>query len=853
MTLTDVGTTPHRATTITFDVPEAVLVSDAWGYTRLGGEIAKPITQGKAVDDQHAPNVYYWPDRGYWTLRPIHVDVANIQEYIEFAHLVIPSGGFNLPTGWATIAGNTDISLWRQSSDLPGMIYNAAIAATGDPHIVKRIPAGTSWAQAVASGYYAPFAGDVVLDRCGESKSIYAEESGFFLRFKIPSISDTYPSYIWSFYFGQYCVSFRGSGKCDLYEFCKDKNNVNQWRKRTTFAYSDPSQIGGVAHTLAIWPHIGANGERNITFSNSELDAAGFVSGFANTDTSGTAPKQFTYTFSNALRNGDQDSSPGHVTKADIIRFDVRRDIKLQKQISTLGWAKDGFLLDVPSTMPPYLAGTETVTLTPYTSTPAATTIVGSMYDVKTGNTYRPGIDSQPQVRFDFHGDGTTTPILWGYNIFQGAVINNLAPGPFTVTNARPNAWEQISITGSDGDPSHASAHVRISDQTFAFPRLQNRGQLSAKISTTFKATDGTSQSAVIFRGQAIRPHAVKMGAGTSRAYPSQFWADLDISMLGMWRRLAKRVQGTVERSFANDAAAPRDPLNPGALVPWKVTDAMREVLKQCGFSNADINIPNLPYRLYTGKLNKAADDTILSESRFDQLLATWARNYLGGYLIWDENSNGGLGQWTVIFSPVADVSGNYTPVWNFTTFPTAGIAPHLPGRYTAGTSPVWSGASSYVIPPEFNRVTVICPTILTSSKDKIAILNYMANPLSYNVPGFGTTADPNHPDYIGDCYGSTIIDPSLGGVTDLETQRNVDFVCRRIFDFNCHAQRITSFRAPLNFIYDARISAWRPLRTQDPVSFNGNNNYIIKSVQIEYASDGVQEAEYELIRPVIF
>jgi hypothetical protein len=160
-------------------------------------------------------------------------------------------------------------------------------------------------------------------------------------------------------------------------------------------------------------------------------------------------------------------------------------------------------------------------------------------------------------------------------------------------------------------------------------------------------------------------------------------------------------------------------------------------------------------------------------------------------------------------------------------------------------------------IPPEKNLIYVICPVAFSDSKTQVRIENYAINPKSFDVPGFPPMADPEDPDYVGRCLPVYVIDPSLAGIASAggdayaATQRAVDFLTRRLYEFLCHAQRLITFQAPLAFIPDAGIGGnYRPLRFLDPITINGQP-YLIRSVNTNYSSGKHQLAMYEAVQPI--
>src|SRR5579871_1615420 len=355
-------TTPNRTTVLTLDIDDPVLIEPAVSHTRMGLEVAKPSGLGFADLINHL-GVSFAAKPGCWALSVLQSEISNLQEKLEGDTLIIPASSYNLAQLVSLQSGLSAVAVvneWRQYSDLPGMDFDQTIRKAGDPFLIKQIPASAKdWKTYINSSVPAPGQIDVAipLDRLAEGNVTYPYDQGFFLRWVLPGTSNQYPGYIWTFYFGQYAVSIKGSGKATLFEYCLDSTGAYQWRQRSAFRYKPPNQISDTAQTLLIWPHVNpVDGSRSIAFIGGQVDAASSLSSsVGGSNANAVAPNEHIYVISEAIRGTDQDMSPGHATAMGVIRYDVRRDIRLKVQISTIGFETAGVLIDTPIAIPPNL------------------------------------------------------------------------------------------------------------------------------------------------------------------------------------------------------------------------------------------------------------------------------------------------------------------------------------------------------------------------------------------------------------------------------------------------------------------------------------------------------------------
>jgi len=636
---------------------------------------------------------------------------------------------------------------------------------------------------------------------------------------------------------------------------------------------------------MMIWPHLGPNGERHITFSSCQVEQSVPVSNNQSAYIGNSAGLDFTYVVSSALTGADEDQAPNHITAPGIVGLDMRWDLRMKVQISKLGWVTTGNLADLPGVIPLQKGNNNPLVVTVnQTLTAPGQTIAASVIDDQTKAAFRPGTDYRPQALFVLNGDGTNSPILWGYSITQPSNQTGTGTVEFPITGAQGDALTGVQLTGTSSDPTQESGTLTVSDPADYYPRLRTRGQFAIKVGITIPDDIQGSKTVNLFRGYVDRPTSKQRGrnvpegfgigpgyTGNNRVYPDPNWRDYILPLVGMWHRLSEFPMGPQFRQYGVDPTALQQ--NPSQPVPWKVTDVIKDLLALRGFPQSQIAIPDLPIRLWPGHTAKVDEWMLQPGADICEFAVRVVKSYLGQYLIYDPNlgpieaDGSPIGQWTLLAAPVGTPVGGsywssqqtYPPVYNFVKAPaTAFYPPHLGDGYPDNTAPILGMPEFTNVPPDFNVVLVSTGAALTGKNSKVAVWNWQYNPKSFLVPGCTTLPDPDHPDYLGRYRPLMVVDPALvvsgrsANQNELQaTQANIDFTVRRLFDFTCHARTLMRFSAPLSLIADPVTGVTRPLRFLDPVSVDGDASWIIKTASPQYRFDNVQIMRYELIQPV--
>ena len=302
------------------------------------------------------------------------------------------------------------------------------------------------------------------------------------------------------------------------------------------------------------------------------------------------------------------------------------------------------------------------------------------------------------------------------------------------------------------------------------------------------------------------------------------------------------------------------------------VTSSMRKICRTIGWSDAVLDIPELPIPLYDYEQMVLEPGTLAGE-----LVAEMAEEYLGAHVVLDPNaSSDGNDNGTMIRL----IQRKHPPYRNLARFyinhPGSGKVLHAPGSYPSITisgfddQPVQctfieSGDQTRIEPAEANCVFVQggafnpeyegyapLPNQATSSTSGSILTSFAFNPTSYNPFGLA----PDHPHYpiqsvdsLDEIVRIEVFDAGL------PNQAACDWVCRRVFDQACFAREFMTFAAPLLLVTDTSDSMQirpRKLRVGDPVQIQQPDNtfrqYIVTRCDPAYEKDYIQFAHYECV-----
>lgn len=826
--------TPGRHTRLVLDTPVPALDRPAWSVRRYAAQISRARTE-----HNDTARVSLQPGNA-WTLAPVNGNSSGFLTS-EWSPDVVTGADVELGPSWTTIDS------YRSPADLSGMDADPSLIPSGSAAFIKRVVAGASWAGSLTADLTAQpqptlAAAAVPMDRVLVGKVTYPANTGFLLKFTLKE-GVNLPDTLCTFYFGgnnvtspagrvggHFAVTLLGNGKAQLREW-----DGSEWRERSSFPWRLQAAGGNISHHfLVIWPY----GRDTLVFRlvdvDADLETGGFTLGSLLATLTGhlSGKRQRDATF---YRN--QPAVTGYagvkaVTGPGTIRLDVRRDLRAVFQITRLRPPEDGTLTDLPFRIPfPVPAGTSLVT-TARTFRPDGTEITAQLYNAENdvaltetaANTFASVAGVQAYyAKFTLTADEDReqTPVLYAYEVDVAGSVQDRAPSSSYGGNIR-----SVSVTGPDLNPDQDSASVVIEDPLNALAVLRNRGRIPASLAVY---ADDASLTTVLFQGEVSKALALKRGV-TGQTYPVPNWRQYDISLVGVWARMAEFVNLDLQYFFEDPDAPPQPD---GTPTPWKITAIIAYLLLKAGFPANTLSIPDRNIRLWPTDPASSGDLVLQPTVSIAEMVQRLAQDYLGMVLTWDPNA-GTRGMWRLLYQPVPP----YNVLGAFLGKPAVSgrLAVH-PNSYASGYAPVIGESyRTFIRAPEANFVMVVGMEPVIPSQ----IQATMYNPASFDFTG--PTSDDSSPDYLGRFVPVIRVDPLI------TTKEGAAWVCRRIYDRVAHAEKWVEWHAPLLLVTDATDALQaraRPLRIYDVVTVYGDT-VLVRSVNPTYESDGLQMAEYQ-------
>jgi aryl carrier-like protein len=832
-------------------------------------------------------SVVYLPGIG-WQLRGLQFDYGNAFELTAAQGGILSVGG-----GGLTVAASFDEFDAFAQKTLSGVSYGSGVQSAGSPFIQKRVAAGDSWSLAITAdqaGWNSPdTASDTAdMDRVAKGAANHEPDDAVFLAFYVPGGGLSSASSVLSVHFtgpagadaagvgsGQYCLKLRADGLGTLYE--RDRTTATEWIKRHTLVWD---ALGGSIYNRMAWITIisdsrdnGAGGfigskisffPSSIPFHPEKTDGA-VAAAIGHAASSIIASKPDKYGLIYSVPKSEENTSV-----LAPIRVDVRRDVRAMIQIGNLTYPDSGTLFDDVVSLPFLPTDDEPFYLYWWGNVPTGTTLEAEMFDAETGvkltdeadividglggiRTYTPNVRQRRyRVKISFTSTGNKTPTLTHWQILRTNVFENTslttveAPAQGT-SPALPtlSLVEEINIDGQESVPAESGASFTVDDYTGELATTLAKGGVPVKIETTF---DTSGDYVTLFRGYIQTASAQQMGAG-AKNWAGKDWKRYRVQSVGEWARLQEAI-APMRYSWFDKAANQ----------PYKVTDAVREMLSM-SYPSSLVSIPDIDVRLFS-----LEQDALITEpgAPIGEAAFRMARDYLGGYLLWDDSA-GTLGKWRMLQQKVPP----YNNLAKFYLDHPGGLAlPHVSAAYGTSTSGAQTilhtfvrkgSMRSWTERAEGNIVIVVGggageDAAVTGIGGAARITQVAVNVNSYNFLGLDPSddgyPDGTHPDYIGRVVPIVVSD------TSLSSQLAVDWVCRRTFDYSAHAREHVVFSAPLILVTDTEDSEQqrpRPLRYYDAVQLqqlDGSfKQYFVLKCSPKYRKDGVQMAEYHLVR----
>lgn len=743
----------------------------------------------------------------------------------------IPMFEKNTGTGFGALAGaiTRGFTAWIKrvgASQTPDMILTADLAALPAP------------AEEATNLY--------PVDRVMCSTVAYPSNTPYILTFAVPRTWEKLDHYL-SFYFGgptptapantsggMFCAVFRGDGQLSLYERNTKAAGGAAWEKR--WGAQLPAAI---VHARSVSVLLHPYGKDRIA-----------VRGLETVDLARATPDEIRYSLDSHHQSGslvyrDNLSQTGHAhtafaTGAGVIRLDLRRDLRIPVSVVRCDYpstanSEDGLLVDATWTTRQLLPEGTAMRLTLTCDLPAGTGVTGTIYDASThtaldtdGSGYFLTNAGQRHYYCRFRltsTNGQQTPVLYGYNVDIEGTYRTVVTDPITV-----QAVTHVQVTGPGIDPTYEGASLAVSDLLDAYPILRTRDRIRSTVTILRASTEEVLSH--LCEGEVTQPEAELRGT-PDIDYPSPDWHEYpNLRLSGLWVRLAEQFAQSGPRNYAKDPLLPA-----GQNEPWKVTNVLHDLFNLCGFADDELDIPDLPFRLWTSQYYrlKPEDFALMYGSDFVSVIRKLAWDYLRMVIVRDPNA-GERGMWRLLRNPQAPYENVVATFLLSAPLYLAGKAPHALASYPEATAYVRKGEwRVWTKAPECNVVTVWG----VRQSDHSLLYQCLRNEASI-------TGDPDtdlNPDYLG--HELPVEFPPDPSLTD---QRAVDWAARTIYDTSAHAQKWFALGAPLLLITDPQDTLQvrpRPLRINDLVTVGGFAA-LVRSVTIEYDKDADQRMHVE-------
>lgn len=871
-------------TAVVFDKFGSVITQPYFAWQRQAAEMARGSTGPQS-------NVAYLPAVGM-ALRPHQMDPSKPYESTVAQSGFLTGSAVQVPPAITSFFAS-------RTHDYTGVTYSG-VAGQGNPMFQKRVASGSTWDVALTAdqtGFPGPdVANDPVhLDRV--LASVLPHDPRDFLTFQIhvPGAPHERPGAVATVYFngpagsvgaevgfGQYGLKLHTDGLAVLWERGDPGTGIPSWFKRWQFVYS-PVPASGMAFYITVGSDcvmgdggafVGTRLVFRTLLANEIRAGAGlgeklissFTAAAAAAISSGLAAQVFTV----------PQKTVNPVSQA-LIRIDARRDVRVMFSVSKHTYPTLGTLVDDSFTVPFHATTAQKLRLEWYGNRPVGTAVTVKVFSdfplaeligtVTVDDEFGQIIEYTPvpnarnyHVEFTLTGDGTNTPTIKKYRVYRDAVVETPGFTPTTVQDLRagpktlPTLFpSRVRLSGVSDDPESENMFVQLEDL------LGENLALPFKSGTPFDVElhdAGTDALVTILEGGIIQ-RSTQLRYGTKgKDYPKSDAYRLEIDAAGEWAQVKRRL--LPYWFYANDPADPGQPI--------KATDAAVLLFyKGCGIPLTDLDIPDLPQRLFS-EVDGEDLQAVEPGTPVFETIKEIVTDYTGGYIVRDKNaghSSGTRGMWRILL--------RHRPPYNnlvkiYRDHPGAGKLPHDIRSYADGSGPggqvikatygVHGSETVTHEPPEGNFVQVFGGSGQGSSVglSHPAMLTQVAfNPVSFNyfglAPGHAFYPDQTSPDFLGECVQIQVYDATL------TTQESVDWICRRIFDSACYGREVVKVTCPIVLVTDVNDTLQqRPRlpRFNDPVLYQQPDGsfaqYLIVSCTPNWSYDGFITADFELV-----
>ena len=455
------------------------------------------------------------------------------------------------------------------------------------------------------------------------------------------------------------------------------------------------------------------------------------------------------------------------------------------------------------------------------------------------------------------------TPKLYYYNVQKNGIIKKVSGLEKTLHQGtyKRAFGTKVGITGPTRALDYEKATINVSDLNDCLSVLATRASMPIRIETTY---DGINKC-ILFRGYVQKAVRHIKSAPINNGFVQNAFSTYELMCNGPWQLLKENFhEGQAEVLYEVNPEE-MDDLGKGR----KVTEIISSFLTKAGFvreggtitaDEAMQDIPDVDIRIFGFGKNQLYVVNPLDD--IQKVIESMLRDYLGGYLIWDNNL-GLNGKWvykdppqatdipkavfyTSLPSHLSNKKIDYLPSWDSSPVVVSGTTYYIPGSFIVKDT--WD---SWVKPPEANDIIVTGIGAITEKGGDSYTTARLFNKDSFDVDPVNPTSDPTNPDYLGRRVPLWVVDYGIAvGTNDDEHKLKVSLICRRIYDMVAHGIKKATFKAPLLFIpHEDDATRMRPLRYYDLIYID-NTPWLIRSVNIQYTKDKLQFAMYEVEAP---
>lgn len=843
------GATPDWLTRLRIDIPERVMISRGFHLTRQAADIGR----GRLPGAQKSAGIQKVGNGDAIILAQVFRELAQYQK-TENEPDVIPPEDVNLAPNIVSTPR------YRAPSDLPGMGVSPSVVGSGLPVFEKRMPANASWdeAQLGLGGTPQPdYAADteqmIPMDRIIEGKVSYPENCPFVLVVFLPGLPEIGRDALCSFYFGgaapvspqdatggQYCLTLRGSGTAVLWEKTETPSEnpeeeppAFEWTERTRFSFSDSDR--GNLMVVKVVPY----GRDRLYFFSTDLIFApgmGFtVEGLLITTASiylTAAKKRFPehlYVSREAAtghRKLRTSTGPGNVL------MDFRRQPQAEIMIIRGRYVLEGRAVDGPFQIHDEIPVGTPMRLRIDSYVIPNGVVSGSIHRADTHAVLSTNGDGDFLVEDTRHYyvkiavssvDGVQTPVIWKYSVDTDPIFADRAATP-----AVCSTWGS-QVTGPDLEPDHETAQLQVRDRNGDLTVLRLRD----RIRSTLTLVDRTSGDIVshLIEGELTQTNARRMARSSA---PN--WYDYDVRFTGLWPRIKEQF---FQSNFFDFIQDPNAPVNPETSeleeLPWKVTDAIRFVLRESGVPEDEIDVSDNPIRFWAP--SSPDDVTLRYGADLAKFATTLAKDYLSQALVRDPNA-GPRGMWRLIPNPRPPYTNVLAALYLTRPSGYAGQMVMRTDAFGAATTMFEQGTfETFVKAPEVNTITVMG---IGDGPDGDGLFKTeLVNPDSF-------VFNPLRPaDYL-----PRVVPFTHGPDPGLTSKVATNWQARQVYDLAGTGQKWWRGRAPLVLVWDP-LDAYqvylRPLRVNDLILVEGYPAVIRSANPVKpFRSDRMWLCDYE-------